>query len=267
MDDGKGFPVLEQLAIKGDLESLNFLRHSPRLEKLFVVSKSVSNVDVLGQLPNLRELILACPNVEEINVSLNRLETFVCKSTGLTRLNFLKTEENQLKHFSLDCSRDNHEWQYHSDQVLQQIDLGFLRFASKLEKLDVIQTGIENLDFAADMKNLTEVFLRKNNDLTSVDGLRSSLSSLEELYLINNRKLISFDILEQPMPQLTKLQIENKTKQGKIDHLLNVQLNLQGNLNRFEELTAPSQKSIGKPKYKYWEYDTNRLYRVLPEEW
>ena len=265
VDDGKGFPVLEQLTIESDLESLNFLKHSPRLETIFLISKGISNIDVLGQSPNLRELILVCPNVKEINVSLNRLETFICKSTGLTRLNFLKTEENQLKHFSLDCSRDNHEWQNHSDQVLQQIDLDCLRFASKLEKLDVIQTGIENLDFAADMKNLTEVLLRKNNDLASVDGLRSSLASLEAIYLINNRKLISFGVLEEPMPQLTKLQILNQTKRGTIDHLLNVQLNLQGNLTRFEELEAPSQKIIGKPKYKYWEYDTDQLYRVFSE--
>ena len=68
------------------------------------------------------------------------------------------------------------------------------------------------------------------------------------------------------MPRLTKLQIENTTKQGRIDHVLNVQLNLQGNLKRFEELEAPSQTPIGKPKYKYWEYDTDQLYRVLSKE-
>ena len=92
VDDGRGFPVLEQLTIKGDIKSLNFLKHSPRLEKLFLISEGISSVDVLGQLPNLRELTLVCPNVKEINASLNRLEAFVCKSTRLTRLDFLKTE-------------------------------------------------------------------------------------------------------------------------------------------------------------------------------
>ena len=177
---------------------------------------------------------------DRFDASLHQVETLICKGESLKRLNFLSGEDNRLKRFSIDCG-------YNSSRSYPLRNLDCLRFAKNLERLDIGRSGLESLDFATKLENLEQVQLEFNKSIESIEGLSGSANSLKSIVLALNYQLYEYEVLEQPMPRLKKLVLSDFGSPSPYARLQNVQLDLKGDLSRFDQLEIPNRTRIGEP--------------------
>ena len=180
----------------------------------------------------------------------NQIETLICSAEKIKRLNFLSSSDCRLRRLSVDCG-------YTSEPSPNNL-LGSLRFAKNLERLDIVRSDIESLDFLNGCKNLKRISLQGNGQLVNIDALSDSADSLESITLAYNRQLLEHGVLEKEMSQLKELVVYDA--QRKYKFLDNLHLDLKGDLNRFDHLEVPNRAIIGR-KFEWqdiWNF-TNEL--------
>ena len=171
---------------------------------------------------------------------MNQIQTLICSAEKIKRLNFLSSSDCRLRRLSVDCS-------YSSESSPNNL-LDSLRFAKNLERLDIVRSDIESLDFLNGCKNLKRISLQGNGQLVNIDALSDSADSLESITLAYNRQLLEHGVLEKEMSQLKELVVDN------------LHLDLKGDLNRFDHLEVPNRAIIGR-KFEWqdiWNFANER---------
>ena len=243
-------PALEELRLKvlglfgrdepqEIVEYCHSLEYLPSLKKIDLSDSRIKQIKLLPELPNLRELRLECEKLESFSAPLHQIESLSCKVNSLQQLDFLTDDNNRLKRISIDGG-------YSRNLPVKNLDC--LRFAKNLERVDLVNTGLESLDFAAETEKLKHVHLRFNDRITSIEGLSGSADTLESIVLSINQQLLEFGVLEQPMSQLRELVLRAGRRKISDDHFNNVHLDLKGDLNRFNKLEVPNRTQIGERK-------------------
>lgn len=232
------------------IEYLGTFKNFPTLEKIALHDHGIKKIDALPDLPNLRELVLGCTRLETFDAPLNQIETLICSAEKIKRLNFLSSPDCRLRRLSVDCG-------YTSEPSPNNL-LDSLRFAKNLERLDIVRSDIESLDFLNGCKNLKRISLQGNGQLVNIDALSDSADSLESITLAYNRQLLEHGVLEKEMSQLKELVVYDALTKNKF--LDNLHLDLKGDLNRFDHLEVPNRAIIGR-KFEWqdiWNF-TNEL--------
>jgi len=221
------------------VEYCHSLKYLPSLKKIDLSDSQIKQIKLLPELPNLRELRLECESLESFSAPLHQIESLSCKVHSLQQLDFLTDDNNRLKRISIDGG-------YSRNLPVKNLDC--LRFAKNLERMDLVNTGLESLDFAAETEKLKHVHLQFNDRITSIEGLSGSADTLESIVLSVNQQLLEFGVLEQPMSQLRELVLRAGRRKIPDDHFNNVHLDLKGDLNRFNRLEVPNRTQIGERK-------------------
>ena len=236
-----------------EIEYLNLLEHLPTLEEIALYDHRIRKIDALPELPNLRALTLGCRALESFDVPLNQIENLICHAGKIKHLNFLSSHDSRLRRCSIDCSA-------YPTNPSPVTNLDCLRFAKNLERLDIVESHIESVDFLAGLGNLKRIELQSNNQLVDIEAFSDSADSLESIMLVHNRRLLEYGILEQNMSQLKKLVIYDFQRKPyrKLD---NLHLDLKGNLKRFDRLQVPNHIRIGEAveMQELWDFDEHPL--------
>jgi len=162
------FPLLERLEIGTTDKSLNAIEELNRIKVLKIASNTLTDVSAIDNLVNLEEL-----DISDVKVKQLKLDRLMPK----------------LKKISLN-----------KVPLIQFIDFSK---TPNLEELLIIRSGISDLNFPGNLRNLREVYFFVNENLKNVKGL-SGLPNLEVVEFTRS----PVDIIEiNNLPKLNKLDL------------------------------------------------------------
>lgn len=184
--------LLRELGIKNGIESLEGMELFPNVETLSVYASSLSDVNVVTAMPNLKSLTLE--NADKLNdfavfASIENLEELVIESENIKALNFVGRIPH-LKSLGI------------SDGEL--LDLDGLEALESLEKLSVTDCReLRNMTAVEGLTGLKELTLEKPYDCEE-----PSLAALTELEKLTLKSFSSCGFL-QNMTNLKKLALHS----------------------------------------------------------